>query len=339
MPVTRRKSEAGFTMIAVMMGTALMVALSLVAVAAVSGDIHLSGNDLNHRRAYEAAKAGINDYVFHLHKETDYWSHCTEVKPENNAVNLQGSTTKRREVPGHTGGKYAIELLPASGQTQYTQCSTTNPSASMLEPSGLLKGTFRIRSTGFAGDSKVSIVATFKPATFLDYVYFTQRETSDPVTYGFPNPSTALEGAYSQCGKTTAEGRYLAPIPTTSEYCDTISFVEGDNIAGPMHTNDAFAICKNPTLGRGPADPIEVSSPPRGWYSTKDVPHSGSSCTGSEQNFKGTFTANAPVITPPPTNSELKSVAGLRFTGQVRICLNGTSMSVGAGKSCTESPL
>ena len=54
----------------------------------------------------------------------------------------------------------------------------------MLESSGTLKGTFRIRSTGFAGDAKESIVATFKPASFLDYVYFTQRETSDPVTYG-----------------------------------------------------------------------------------------------------------------------------------------------------------
>jgi hypothetical protein len=339
MPVKRRKSEAGFTMISVVLGTTLMVALSLVAVAAVSGDIHLTGNDLNHRRAYEAAKAGINDYVFHLHKETDYWAHCTDVKPEKNAVNQQGSTAKRREVPGHTGGKYAIELLPASGQTQYTQCNSENPSTSMLESSGLLKGTFRIRSTGFAGDSKVAIIATFKPATFLDYVYFTQRETSDPVTYGYPNPSPALDGAYSQCGKTTAEGRYLAPIPTTSEYCDTISFVEGDSIKGPMHTNDAFAICKNPTLGRGPADPVEVSSPPRGWSSTKDVPHSGSTCIGSEQNFKGTFTANAPVITPPPTNSELKSIAGLRFSGQVRICLSGTSMSVGAGKTCTETPL
>ena len=58
----------------------------------------------------------------------------------------------------------------------------------MIETSGPLPGSFRIRSTGFAGKAKASIVATFKPPSFLDYVYFTQLETLDPVTYGFANP-------------------------------------------------------------------------------------------------------------------------------------------------------
>jgi type II secretory pathway pseudopilin PulG len=336
MPVKRRNNESGFTMISVMLGITLVVALSMVGVAAVSGDLGLAQNDLNHRRAFEAAKAGINDYVYHLHKDNNYWTSCTGA-PTPNALNQVGSTTKRRAVPGHTGGTYAIELLPAAGQTQYSECSAANAASSMLEPTGLLKGTFRIRSNGFSGSSKVSIIATFKPATFLDYVYFTQLETSDPVTYGYAPLSEGLAGVNSQCNKTIKQGRYLQAIPSTSEWCDTISFVEGDSIKGPMHTNDAFVICNKPTLGRGSADPIEVSGPPVGWFSTKDIPHSGSSCTGSEQNFKGTFTANSPAITPPPTNSELKTIAGLRFSGQVRICLSGTTMSVGAGKSCTEN--
>ncbi|HET6997391.1 MAG TPA: hypothetical protein VFI03_02290 [Solirubrobacterales bacterium] len=333
----RRNNQGGFTMISVMLGMSLVVTLSVVGVAAVSGDLHLTRNDLDQKRAYEAAKAGVNDYLFHLHEETDYWTRCANVGPENNAVNLQGSTVKRRPVPGNTGGEYAIELLPAAGQVQYTQCNTENPGPSMLEPSGLLKGTFRIRSTGFSGRAKVSIVATFKPATFLDYVYFTQRETLDPVTYGYANPSSQLNGVNTQCSKTFADGRNVSQIPSAGGYCVVISFAENDSINGPMHTNDAFVICKNPTLGRAPADPVEVSAPPRGWFSTSEIDHSGSSCTGTDQNFKGTFTANSPVITPPPSNSALKSIAGLVFSGQVRICLSGTSMVVGAGKSCTES--
>ncbi|HEX6667190.1 MAG TPA: hypothetical protein VF081_11405 [Solirubrobacterales bacterium] len=335
-----RNSESGFTMIAVMMSLTLVMAVSVVGVAAVSGDIHLSSNDLSKKRAYEAAKAGINDYLYHLHKETDYWAHCTNVKPAANAVNQQGSTTKKRPVPGGTGASYAIELLPAEGQTKYTVCNPETPTtatASMLEPSGPMKGTFRIRSTGFSGGQQVAITSSFKPATFLDYVYFTQRETSDPVTYGYPNPSKALDGAYSQCGKTIKDGRYTAPIPTTSEYCDVISFVEGDDVAGPMHTNDAFAICKNPTLGRDAVDPIEVSGPPKGWFSTKSLPNSGSSCVGNETNFKGTLLANSPTIVPPATNSELQTIAGLRYAGQVRICLSGTTITVGSGATCTES--
>lgn len=340
MPVRRTDNESGFTMISVILGVSLVVAISIVAVTAVSGDLHLTRNDLDQRRSYEAAKAGVNDYVYHLHKETDYWTKCTNVKPVNNAVNLKGSTAKRRPTPGQTGGTYAIELLPAAGQSTYTQCDTANPGASMLEPSGLLKGTFRIRSTGFSGKVDTSIVATFKPATFLDYVYFTQRETLDPVSYGFANPSPELSGVNSQCSKTFEGGRMSAEIPNVDDdYCVVISFTAGDSINGPMHTNDAFVICNNPTLGRAPADPVEVSGPPKGWFSTSEVPHSGSSCTGSSSNFKGTYTANSPVITPPPSNAALNSIAGLKFSGQVRICLSGTTMAVGAGKSCTDSPL
>ena len=191
MPVKRGDSEAGFTMISVVLGLTLVIALSVVAVTAVRGDLGSSRHDLDQKRAYEAAKAGVNDYVFHLHDETDYWSKCTNVKPPNNAVNQVGSTAKRRPVPGNTGGTYAIELLPAAGQSTYTQCDPENPGPSMLESSGMLKGTFRIRSTGYSGGAEVSIVATFKPATFLDYVYFTQRETSDPVTYGYAEGTEA----------------------------------------------------------------------------------------------------------------------------------------------------
>lgn len=338
MPVNRHDNEAGFTMISVVLGITLVIALSVVAVTAVRGDLGSNRRDLDQKRAYEAAKAGVNDYVFHLHNETDYWSKCTNVQPPSNAVNQVGSTAKRRSVPGNTGGTYAIELLPAAGQSTYTQCDPANPGPSMLEPSGMLKGTFRIRSTGYSGNAKVSIVATFKPATFLDYVYFTQRETLDPVTYGYADGTEQLKGINSQCSKTFKEGRMSAKIPSVGGYCVVISFVQQDSIKGPMHTNDAFVFCGDPTLGRGPADPIEVSGPAPGWFQTDDVPNSGSNCTGDDDNVKGTYFANSAVINPPPSNSALSTIAGLKFAGQVRICLNGTNMTASYGKTCTENP-
>ena len=82
MPMNRKQDEGGFTMITVMLGLSLTVALSLVIVAAVTGDLQQTRNDLDHRRAFEAAKAGVNDYIFHLHKENNYWTHCTDVGPE-----------------------------------------------------------------------------------------------------------------------------------------------------------------------------------------------------------------------------------------------------------------
>src|SRR5205085_541367 len=156
------------------------------------------------------------DYSFHLNSDNAYWSKCTSVAAPN-AVNQQGSTTKRRSDPGDPTAQYAIELIPATGQTS---CSTSNPNTTMLETGTQNTGSFRIRSTGYAGNTQQSIVATFKRASLLDYLYFTQYETSDPVTY---DPSI-LAGATSQCSKYEREGRYSQPIPGSSQFCDRIVF-------------------------------------------------------------------------------------------------------------------
>jgi type II secretory pathway pseudopilin PulG len=358
MPVNAR-DERGFTMIAAVTGMSLVATLALVAVAAVSGDINLTRGDLDRRQAYEAAKAGINEYAFHLHADNSYWTGCTDV-PEPHAVNQDGDVPlKKRDVPGHTGAKYAIELLPATGEEECDSTSVETATESMLEPSGAMRGTFRIRSTGFAGKSEVAIVATFRPVTFLDYVYFTEYETSDPVSYGFPNPSPQLEGANTQCATTlqardeqgnalslSVAGRNSAPFyskfnpstgKTEKKYCRVISFVTGDFLNGPVHTNDTFAICGSPWFGRPEKnDAIEVGALSPGWYSTSKVPNSGSSCSGSP-NFTSTLRINSPALSPPPTNAELKNIVEpeFKFKGQVRICLSGNSMTVGNNGTCS----
>jgi hypothetical protein len=243
-------------------------------------------------------------------------------------VNLKGSTTKRRAIPGDPSATYAIELLPASDQSTYTQCSTTAPGPSMLETTGPAAGAFRVRVTGYAWGTSVPIVTTFKRPSFLDYVYFTQLETLDPIAYGYPNPSAALTGAYSQCELTWEQERQASPIPGTNgrDYCETISFITNDQIKGPMHTNDAFSICGTPQLGRNTLDMIEMGAK-AGWYKN--------GCTGSP-NFQGTPVNPAQTLVPPESNSKLSSIALPQFTytGQVRICLTGTNMTVGNGETC-----
>lgn len=323
--MNRAKNEEGFTMIMTVIGLSLMAALVLVSVTAVNGDSHLTQHDLRQKQAYEAAKAGIDDYAYHLHANNSYWTACANISGAT-AVNEVGKTEKRLTVPGTAGSEYAIELLPST-TGGYAKCDTSHATESMLQSTDPLKGTFRIRSNGYAGDAHTAIVATFKPASFLDYVYFTQRETSDPVTYG---ESTLVEAAEKQCSKAIREGRYEAEILKSKGYCDVISFVSEDFINGPMHTNDAFAICGTPTLGGSAADPIEVSGPPEGWFSTWELAPSKKGCSGSNKNFQGTLTANSAVLDPPPTNEELSDIAEEKFTfqGQVRICLSAESMTV-----------
>jgi type II secretory pathway pseudopilin PulG len=354
MPVDLRRNEEGFTMIITVIGISLIALLVLVAVTAVNGDAQLTTRDSARKQAYEAAKAGIEEYAYHLHANTAYWAECTEPAGTTkeplgtkNALNQEGSTSNRRPVPGSTNTEYAIELVPANG---YKKCEKGNLS-SMLQAGNVMTGTFRIRSNGYAGPSHVAITATFKPASFLDYVYFTQYETSDPVTYGIPE---LIKAAERQCVKWIREGRYTAPLKNEKgetlnkngeiyssgngepKYCDTISFVGKDNIKGPMHTNDAFVICEEPTLGRNVNDSIEVSSPPKGWYvSNESSLNNPSNCKGgSNKRFLGTFRTNAPVIVPPASNSELETIAeaGYRFEGEVSICLEGSYMKVNSGR-------
>ncbi|HYH60868.1 MAG TPA: hypothetical protein VD766_03285, partial [Solirubrobacterales bacterium] len=229
---------------------------------------------------------------------------------------------KRRPVPGSTDAEYAIELIPRSGRAQ---CLESDPVNTMIEQSGSSTGTFRIRSTGYSQDSSISLVATFKRASFLDFLYFTQLETSDPVTY---NNQATINGAYQQCTKTIQQGRYDQDIPGSSpqQDCDSIYFVGGEEIDGPLHTNDALQVCNGrPVFGRNATDTISVSASPPGWYG----------CNGSSPDFDGTFVTNAPVLTPPATNGALRTIAdpSYRFTGQTKIVLNNTTFTVNGGAS------
>jgi type II secretory pathway pseudopilin PulG len=352
--------ESGFTMIMTVIGVTLVALIAAVAVVAANGDSKQTARSADRQQAYEAALAGIHEYAFHLHEDQEYWAKCTQGAAKEAgeeipiALNEKGSTANRRKVPGAGGATYALELIPAEGHTTCDPTTKETAAASMLETKGSARGTFRVRSTGYSGDTEVSVMATFKPKSFLEYVYFTQLETSDPVTYA---NAELIAAANRQCSKTIYEGRYTTQLKnasgqslnsygnvTTSSssyvYCDTISFVEGDNIKGPMHTNDAFVICGRPTLGRTSADPVEVSYPnPPGWFSTSSITTSRSNCTGYSTNFKGSFEVNSAPLVPPATNGKLESVAQSEFhyTGEVKICLSGLTMKVGPGRNCDGS--
>ncbi len=197
----------------------------------------------------------------------------------------------------------------------------------MIEQSGAATGTFRIRSTGYFDGVEQRIVASFKRASFLDFVYFTQYETSDPVIY---STSSWRNWAATNCAKTRAEGR---PMQTAnSPYCSEISFTDGEGINGPFHTNDSISTTGYPVFGRGPSDLIEVSAPDPGCFRTGST----SECT---KTVKGTWLTGAAVLTPPPTNGQLKHVSGvLQFTGQVYITLSGGTITVRSGPN-SNSPL
>jgi Tfp pilus assembly protein PilX len=340
----RRAGESGFTLVTVM-GTMLIASLlTIAAFAAVNGDARESGKDIGRKQALAAAEAGVNEYLYRLNQDNGYWAKCTNVPapaPVNDAWDgTLPDPRKWRNVP-NSAAQYTIELLPVA---PYKKCTPGDEvTASMIDRSSR---TLRIRVTGRVptanGMDYRSIIAAVKRDGFLDFLYFTDYETSDAVWYsvttdGRPTAPTGtstgdvISWAANNCNKTYwRDGR--GSLKWTGKYtdatggnltvtCTQIQFANKDVVAGPLHTNDDLYTCDNPTFGRNAQDRIESGDGYRTACGASSVP-----------NFKGTFLKKQKVIGMPATNAQLASVAGAayRFAGAQRITLNAANMTVQA---------
>ena len=347
-------SEDGFTMFAALGVMLVTTMLSVAAFAAANGDITVSRVDQDRKQAFAAAEAGMNDYTFHLADDPSYWSYCTTnpstgsaLPGVNQAWDGSGTDTRtqQRNVPGTSGAYYKLELIPANGATA---CDPNNAANTMIDTA---TGTFRIRATGYYRAEKRTIISTFRRRSFLDYVYFTDLETQDPQYFWTSSPTrisaadltdyvsymAGVKGAGTGCNTYYRNGRATNPVfngqtqdgtgawvAYTGGACKEITFAGYDTLAGPVHTNDEFLICNNPTFGRTAQDRIEVSAPAPGH---RGSPLSG--CTDSP-NFLGTFNPGSPTLTLPPSNTELRNFAGTtyKFAGKTTIVLTGSTMTV-----------
>ena len=337
------RSESGYVMVTVM-GVLLVATLfSAVAISAAQNDTGASRGDIDRKAAFSAAEAGLNYYLYHLNEDSNFWASCTnvdgpsatEAAPVNQPFTSGTDTRKWRSVPDSNDTQYTIELLPYSG----SQCSTTDPSGSMINPSN---GTFRIRATGRAAAGRTgrwtyrSVVATFRRRGFLDFLYFTDFETSPPSIY---DPTVdGLQGwASDACKSYVRDGRltktYTPPAPNDNKTysCSNIQFAPGDVVNGPMHTNDQILICGNPTFGRSQdskgnavSDAVEVSHNESPGYRT--------ACTGTPnvRPSGNSLKWNTPTLNLPPSNTSLSTIVKpeYTFTGTTTIRLKDTTMDV-----------
>ncbi|MEA2381873.1 MAG: hypothetical protein QOH72_1844 [Solirubrobacteraceae bacterium] len=357
-PLRRRLSgEAGFTLITVMAVMAIVMLFSVGAMAAVNGDFPGSGQDVTRKQAMAAAEAGVADYLFHLNSDSAYWTKCTTAGPGLNdpwTTSTPPATTSWRTVPGTTD-RYAIELLPAKG-SGYTKCDPTpaNVSASMID-AGTRELRFRVtgRAVGNKGTVERSVIAAVKRKSFLDYLYFTNYETSDTKWWALvagnrPSvPDNAADGTIQAWAEKTC-ARYYRPAPaggSSAQYnrpgqvwwgnvdwygdggqdhigipCSymDILFATDDKLQGPVHTNDEMYTCGAFTLGASSTDRIESG---RSWRLAPSSSCKGT--TATSPNMVGTFVPGAGTVEMPPTDSDLATVATstYTFTGNTKILL------------------
>jgi Tfp pilus assembly protein PilV len=296
----RPRDERGFTMVTVVISMMVVVLVSVAALSAAQGDLTPGKHDTDRKVAYAAAEAGLQNYLFHLTDDSNYWSKCTSVSAAVNDPWDGTSTRKWASLPG-SRARYTIELLPANGNAK---CLTSSPDSTMID-SGT--GTFRIRVTGQAlkidGTTGVkrTLVANFKRQSLLDFIYFTDKENLDPtlasirtgglqtansagldvVAWGTQDPTLpGASGCARYYGNNTSIGNRASQtfsgngnsntgIKVGSTWyaysvgCTEIQFASGDVVRGPLHTNDEV-LCQNTNpvikFGRTPADNIEVAS-------------------------------------------------------------------------------
>src|SRR3984957_9025617 len=327
------RDQEGITMIiaiGVMFVTSLLLA---AAYTAANGEIHLSSTDTAQKKAYYAALAGIENYENHLTEDGNYLTYCTNPPVANTALNQVGETTHRTVIRDEEGKslneEYAIQLLPAeSAPANDRKCDPNNLVSTMLEEksAGAVR-TFRIESTGYSGTARRTLVADFRNANFVSFVWYTKFETGDPAIYGEPLKEKEPATYYTECSKFYGERPADGGTPRR---CINNFFINGESVNGPMHTEDHAGVCGSPTFGRSENDRIEFGhaygKPEDGGYSGEGV------CSEVKPVFKGKHVLPREVVSiePPPGDEELKHIVepAYEFTGKTEITLEGSTMTV-----------
>jgi type II secretory pathway pseudopilin PulG len=347
--------QDGFTLILTLLVLLITSLLLVAAFTAANGEIHLTSTDTAQKKAFYAAEAGLEDYEYQLTQDGNYLTYCTTPPAANPALNqyykegvepftpLKASELSKAEVPGTSGEeKYALQLMPAESDTKpedsaepswkkIPHCDINRVVESMIEEKeGAASGTFQIRSTGFSGKEQRTLVATFRNANFVSYVWYSVYETGDPSLYG--EPPTGSPEYYSECAKFYVEREKLL-----NKQCRPFNnyFINSESVNGPMHTEDHVGICGEPTFGRNKNDRIEFGN---GNEKKASKGYTNAGCPGGEAatpKFEGTEIPPEKdlQITPPPGDEELEHIVetsptNYDYEGQTEIVLKGSTMTV-----------
>lgn len=267
-----------------------LVMLTLVAGAmsvAVSG-VKQTNTDEDWNGALAAAYAGVEEYQSRLANDATYQKYGNPVAPFSNGT---GSTLT---LPTGANANPAFGIGASGTWAEIKAGNDSNGNAIETGASYRYeidnsdyqdKGILHLRSTGRVGDVTRSIVADLKQTGFIDYLYFTNYETLDPLYAGITDVDSA--------GKSVCE-RYAYSSPSRPSQCQEIQFGSSDVFSGPVRTNDRMVICRSKFL-KG----VQTASTTNPLYKTV------SGCS-APQFPNGNTVEAAPPIDMPQTNTELK---------------------------------
>ncbi|HTG47091.1 MAG TPA: pilus assembly PilX N-terminal domain-containing protein [Actinomycetota bacterium] len=310
----RRDGEEGVALITVLLVTFVLLILVASTMAYAIGSMPISRRDQDWNAALTAAEAGLDDYLYRLNQNDQYY--------------LYGSTP-----PPATGtcGAYPTLAAPPDGNAAFTSWvavpgSTTGATFRYSVDTSCLvtQGAIIVWATGRSGNSTRTVQATFRRRAFIDYLYFTDYETTDPAAYPIAGYNTNNSAwAQANCASHYYETRPSGP-PYDNSHCVDINFVSGDVINGPLHSNDAIMVCGTPSFQGNVTTSWQGAGTPVKRYRTN------SGCSGNNPTFaRAGDPKYADPLTMPPSNQSMKTTAdatlagtGCLFTGPTSITLN-----------------
>ena len=170
-----READEGFALVTTVLTMALLAALSLVVLQQTITGTAAARKDQDWVSALGAAQAGLDDYLSRLNDTNGaYYVHDTgSPDAANPAMGTTAAGQPRwARVPTAAGE-------PARGSFHY-DVDTTSFTGEGGAPQN---GNIVVESTGRAGTRTRTLTASVRRSGFVDYVYFTDLETQDPLEY------------------------------------------------------------------------------------------------------------------------------------------------------------
>ncbi|HWM35187.1 MAG TPA: hypothetical protein VNR36_13245 [Pseudolysinimonas sp.] len=278
-----RSDERGIALPVVFGVGLVMLMLVAGSMTVTMSNVRKTNTDEDWNGALAAAYAGVEEYQSRLANDSTYQKYGNPSAPfstgTGSTLTLPTGANTNNAFGIGTAGTWAT--IPGSDGTASYRYEVDNGDYQD-------KGVLHLRSTGRVGNVTRSVVVDLKQDGFIDYLWFTNYEVSDP--------------SYTGATSVDSDGKYLceryawaSPARDTSNStpCGNIQFGASDVFSGPVRSNDRLLICET-TFKKA----VLTSS------TTSPIFKTASGC-GAPDFRVGTATY-APPIDMPPTNTEMK---------------------------------
>ncbi|WP_292675560.1 MULTISPECIES: hypothetical protein [unclassified Microbacterium] len=283
---SRAAEDSGAALILVVaVGAVLSMLMTLLVVVTVNG-MRQATDDADWNAALAAAYAGIDEYQSRLSADTSYYRYGNAASTFSASSAITPDDTNPAFGVGASGTWAQLSGADgtARGEFRYEVDNSTYGTT----------GRIRLRSTGKVGDATRTLIADLKQQGFIDFLYFTDLEVTDPAVASSAPASSCYDAGTPPALRYGWNSR---PSGSTNP-CNDISFGAFDTIDGPLHSNDTIRACG--TVFKGMVTTGKPSAP---YYLNQSA--NGGTCATPTFEVVGS-PAYAGVSGMPATNSELK---------------------------------